>query len=81
MAEQRIDRLRDENATLRNEIAALKAAIRLMLTTQGELKGRALAEHLTWSYSPPMERVCPLCGGKYVGSSCPNSGCAPERLG
>lgn len=22
-------------------------------------------------YRPPIERVCPCCGTKYVGSSCP----------
>ena len=67
MAETRIDILRDENA-------ALKAAIRVMLSSTGEIKGRAIAEHLVGTYRPPLESICPSCGNKTIGS-CQRQGC------
>lgn len=68
MAEMRIDKAADE-------ITHLKAIIRLMLTTSGELKGRALAEQAVGDYRQPIESVCEYCGTKYVGVSCPRQGC------
>lgn len=68
MPEMRIDKAADE-------ITHLKAVIRLMLTSTGELKGRALAEQAVGDYRPPLESVCTSCGHKFIGVSCPRQGC------
>lgn len=33
---------------------------------------------LATSYRPPLETVCPFCGEKFVGTSCPRSACAKD---